>query len=147
MNTMLLASIFSPEQLITTIVVASVVLLLIVANIILFYFLRRHRERKLCTTRLQAKRNELLNHLKDISDDGSVIEGSAIYADTDEIETEEDDAEETEEEDEEGPEVTTETVGEGEDITQNEILAVADMSFYTRRKLGFVGEEFDHKRY
>ena len=146
-TTVILASIFSPAELTIIIVVASIAFLLLVGNILLYYFLRRHQERKLCTTRLQAKRNELLDHLKNISDDGSVISGGKIYSDTDEVEDESDEVEDEEEENDDGPAVTTETIGDDEDITLNEILAVADMSEYTRRKLGFIGEEYDSKRY
>ena len=151
-TTVILASIFSPVELTVIIVVASLAFLLLLGNILLYYFLRKHQERKLCTTRLQAKRNELLNHLKNISDDGSLVTGGTIYSDVDGVEEETDeetdDAEDADDdENEKGPAVMTATVGEDEDITQNEIFAVADMSDYTRRKLGFVGEEYDNKRY
>ena len=149
-TTVILASIFSPAELSAIIVVASVVLLLLVGNIVLYYFLRKHQERKLCTTRLQAKRNELLNHLKTITDDGSLIAGGTIYSDVDDAEAEDDTEDEgdlDDTEDDKSPAVMTEVIGEDEDITQNEILAVADMSDYTRRKLGYVGEEYDNKRY
>ena len=146
---MILASIFSAAQLATIIVVAVVILLLVAGNVALYFLLRRHKARKLCTSRLQARRNALLEHLRNISDDGSLIAGGTIYSDVD-AEDESDDLEsdaEDDEEDENGPEVVTETVGEDEDITQNEILAVADMSDYTRHKLGYDGEEYDNKRY
>ena len=158
-TTMILASIFSPGELAIIISIACISFLLVVGNIALFYFLRRHRERKLCTTRLQAKRNALLDHLKHISNDGTLISGGTIYSDVEEEEEEEeeeevDDSEEVDEsddsdesDDENEPEVTTETIGDDEDITQNEILAVADMSEYTRRKLGYLDEEYDNKRY
>ena len=141
-TTMILASIFSPVELTVIIVIAVIVLLLTVGNVVLFYLLRKHQERKLCTTRLQAKRNELLDRLKNISDDGSLVSGGTIYSDNEEGDEEFEDDEEGDE-----PDVMTQIVGEDEDITQNEILAVADMSEYTRRKLGYVGEEYDNKRY
>ena len=144
MNTILLASIFSPGELSAIIIVAAVAALLIVGNGLLYYFLRKHQERKLCTTRLQAKRNALLEHLKEISDDGSLVAGGTVYSDVDESD---EDGDDDAEDDENEPAVMTETVGDDEDITQNEILAVADMSDYTRRKLGYVGEEYDNKRY
>ena len=146
---MILASIFSAAQLATLIVIAVAILLLVAGNILLYYLLRRHKVRKLCTSRLQAKRNALLDHLRSISDDGSLIAGGTIYSDVDaedESDELEPDADDDEEEDN-GPEVVTETLGEDEDITQNEILAVADMSDYTRHKLGYDGEEYDNKRY
>ena len=143
-TTVMLASIFSPGELAAIIVVAILAALLIIGNGLLYYFLRKHQERKLCTTRLQAKRNALLNHLKDISDDGSLVSGGTIYSD---VEDADDDDMDDSDDDENAPAVTTETLGDDEDITQNEILAVADMSEYTRRKLGYVGEEYDNKRY
>ena len=146
-KTMISASIFSPGQLSAIIIIAVFVVLLVAFNIGLYYFLRRHRERKLCTTRLQAKRNELLNHLKNISDDGSVISGGTIYSDVDEPEDDSDEADIDDEDDEDELVTAIETVGEDEDITHNEILAVADMSDYTRSKLNLVGDEYDNKRY
>ena len=147
----ILASIFSSTELAVIISIASVAALLIIANVTLYYLLRRHQERKLCTTRLQAKRNALLDHLKSISDDGSVVSGGTIYSDVDEPEEEAEDVEaETEDEDDENENddaVVRETLLDDEDITKNEILAVADMSEYTRRKLGFAEEEYDNKRY
>ena len=149
---MISASIFSPVELAVILIIASVVALLIAGNIALYYILRRHQERKLCTTRLQAKRNELLNHLKNISDDGSVISGGTIFSDVEELEEENDDAdadaeEDDNEDDENEPSVIKETFLDDEDITQNEILAVADMSEYTRHKLGFDDDGYDNKRY
>ena len=144
------ASIFSPSQLTVIIAVAVVAFLLIVGNIILYFLLRRKQERKLCTTRLQAKRNELLDHLRNIRNDGTLIAGGAIYSDVEEDEEEQTDDVESEEDDDDDEKesvVITETLGEDEDITANEILAVADMSEYTRKKLGFVGDEYDRKRY
>ena len=146
-TTVILASIFSPGELAAIIVIASLVLLLAAGNIALYYFLRKHQERKLCTTRLQAKRNELLKHLKDISDDGSLVAGGTIYSVADEEDEGDDIDEEDKGDDENNSDVVIATIGEGEDITQYEILAVADMSDYTRRKLGYVGEEYDNKRY
>ena len=150
MNTSIIsASIFSPGQLTAVIVISVLIGLLIIGNIVLYYLLLKFRTRKLCTTRLQAKRDELLEHLRNIKDDGTLEPSSIIFGVSDESEDDNDDADSDadDEEDEEGPAVTTEEVGEGEDITQNEILAVADMSEYTRRKLGYFGDEYDNKRY
>lgn len=148
MNTsVILSSIFSPAQLTAIITIASVVGLLIIANWVLFYLIRKHQERRLCTTRLQEKRDALLDHLRNITDDGSLVSGGIVFSDVDEPEEEPDTEDEEEEDDEDSPEVMTEELGENEDITQNEILAVADMSEYTRRKLGYVGDEYDNKRY
>lgn len=148
------SSIFSPGQLAAIIVVSVLIGLLIVGNIVLFYVLRKRRERKLCTSQLQNKRSELLAHLKNIKDDGSLVEVGPVFgetangdADDEEADTDDEtDEDDDDEEDDNAPDVTTETV-EGEDLTQNEILAVADMSEYTRRKLGFAGDEYDNKRY
>lgn len=151
--TLILASIFSPSELAIIITIAAVAALLIAGNIALYYLLRRHQERKLCTTRLQAKRNALLEHLKNISDDGSVISGGTIYSDVaavleEDSEDAEADVEEDEEEDDENESaVIKEEFLDDEDLSKNEILAVADMSEYTRQKLGFVGDEYDSKRY
>ena len=147
---MILASIFSPAQLAVIIVIAAVAALFIIGNGVLFYLLRKHQERKLCTARLQAKRNELLNHLRNISDDGSVVSGGTIYSDVEESEEENADADTDDEDDEDDDNdvaVSNATFLVDEDITQNEILAVADMSEYTRNKLGFADDEYDNKRY
>ncbi len=153
MNTILfVSSIFSPGQ-ITAIVIVSVLIgLLIAGNGALFYFLRKRKTRKLCTSRLQNKRDALLEHLKNINDDGSLMEGplgginegeeEAVDDDSDEDTDEDDD-----EEEDEPAAVETVTPGDDEDITQNEILAVADMSEYTRRAFGVESDEFDNKRY
>ena len=146
MNTStILASIFSPGQLAAIIVISVLVGLLIIGNGVLYYLLLKYRERKLCTTRLQEKRDKLLDYLRNIKDDGSLEPSSVIFGSSDE--SEEDNVDNDEEDDEEGPDVTTEELGEDEDITKNEILAVADMSEYTRRKLGYLGDEYDNKRY
>lgn len=146
-NSIILASIFSPGQLAAIISIAAAVGLLIVANVVIYYLIRKYRERKLCTARLQAKRDALLDHLRNIRDDGSLVSGGIVFSSSDEEGEEPDTGDEEDEDDEDAPEVMKEELGEGEDITQNEILAVADMSEYTRRKLGYVGDEYDSKRY
>ena len=143
----ILASIFSPGQLASIISVSAIVALLIVANGVLYYLIRKNQERKLCTTRLQEKRDALLDHLRNITDDGTLVSGGISFSSADEEPEEPDTDDEEDEDDEDAPDVSTEEVGEGEDITQNEILAVADMSEYTRRKLGYLGDEYDNKRY
>lgn len=143
MNTMFVSgSIFSPGEITTFIALAVVVGLIIIGNVALFFFLRSRRVRKLCTTRLENKRTELLNHLRSISDDGSLDTGVTVDL-SDDGDNEDDDNEDDDSE----SDVTEETLAEGEDITQCEILAVADMSEYTRDKLGYVGDEYDNKRY
>ena len=146
MNTsVILASIFSPGQLAAIIVISVLVGLLIIGNAVLYYLLLKFRERKLCTSKLQSKRDELLDHLRNIKDDGTLEPSSIIFGNSDE--SEEDNVDTDDEDDDEESDVITEELGEGEDITQNEILAVADMSEYTRRNLGYLGDEYDNKRY
>ncbi|MDE7405561.1 MAG: transmembrane domain-containing protein [Clostridiales bacterium] len=150
--TLLSGSIFNPGQLAAMIVVGVLIGLLIIANIVIFVIYRRKQERKLCTSQLQNKRLELLHHLKNITDDGSLMKGAPVmYAQSDDEEDEEemtDDEVEAGDDDDDDDDVNEEApLGEGEDITQNEILAVADMSEYTRRKLGYADDEYDRKRY
>ncbi|MDE5562103.1 MAG: hypothetical protein K2J01_00875 [Clostridiales bacterium] len=150
--TFLSESIFNPAQVAAMIVVGVIMGLLIIANIVIFVIYRRKQERKLCTSQLQNKRLELLNHLKNITDDGSLMKGVPVMhaqADDDEVEEEMTDDEDAADDDNDDDDAATPEapLGEGEDITQNEILAVADMSEYTRRKLGYIDDEYDRKRY
>ncbi|MDE5593740.1 MAG: transmembrane domain-containing protein [Clostridiales bacterium] len=150
--TFLSGSIFTPAQVAAMIVVGVIIGLLIIANVVIFVIYRRKQERKLCTSQLQNKRLELLNHLNNITDDGSLVEGAPVMptqTDDDEAEEEMTDDEDAADDDvDDDDAVSAEApLAEGEDVTQNEILAVADMSEYTRRKLGYLDEEFDRKRY
>lgn len=149
--TFLSGSIFTPAQVAAMIVVGVILGLLIIANVVIFVIYRRKKERKLCTSQLQNKRQELLNHLNNITDDGSLMKGAPVMyvQEGDEAEEEEmtDDGEAGDDDDDDDSVKDEAPLGEGEDITQNEILAVADMSEYTRRKLGYLDEEYDRKRY
>ena len=146
--TMILGSIFSPWQLVGIIVISAVVGLLLVGNVVLYFYLRSHRKRKLCTQSLQSRREELLDHLRHISDDGTLISGGGLFADLNEPEPEEEDTDDDDEDDDEDEDKhSSDELGAGEDITLSEILAVADMSEYTRRKLGCEGDEYDNKCY
>lgn len=147
--TFLSGSIFTPGQVTAMVVVGVLIGLLIIANIVIFVIYRRKQERKLCTSQLQNKRLELLHHLKNITDDGSLMKGAPImYAQADdEPEEEMTDDGEADDDDDDDEKAEEAPLGEGEDITQNEILAVADMSEYTRRKLGYMSDEYDRKRY
>lgn len=149
--TFLSGSIFTPAQVAAMIVVGVLIGLLIIANVVIFVIYRRKQERKLCTSQLQNKRLELLHHLKNITDDGSLMKGAPVmYGQSDDEPEEEmtDDGDEAGDDDDDDDGAKDEApLGEGEDITQNEILAVADMSEYTRRKLGYADEEYDRKRY
>ncbi|MDE6029381.1 MAG: hypothetical protein K2F90_03570 [Clostridiales bacterium] len=152
--TFLSESIFTPAQVAVMVAVGVLVGLLLIANAVIFAVYRRKQERKLCTSQLQNKRLELLNHLKHITDDGSLMEGGVPIVTPKSDDQEDEEEEVTDDEDTEGDDSDDENavpaevpLGEGEDITQNEILAVADMSEYTRRKLGYLDEEFDRKRY
>ena len=156
-----LGSIFSPKELTYIIVLSAVIALIIIANIVLFYFIRKHRERKLCTQQLQQKRDSLMSHLASITDDGSLAEDSLIFASApapavvedddinidieDEEETDDDDVDDEDDDDEDSDDDSEQQ--EGDELAPTEILAVADMSEYTRRKLGLVGEEYDDKSY
>lgn len=153
MNAMLLSgSVFTPAQVGAMIAVGVILGLIIIANIVIFVIYRRKQERKLCTSQLENKRLELLNHLKNIADDGTLMKGVPVmYAQGDDDDTEEDMTDDVDEagddSDDDDDESAEKPLGEGDDITQNEILAVADMSEYTRRKLGYIDDEYDRKRY
>ena len=154
MNVMtILGSIFSPKELGGIIALAAVVALVIIANIVLFYFIIKHRERKLCTQQLQQRRDSLMSHLASITDDGSLAEGRSMFTSVgaSTVAEEEDDLyvdidDEDDDDDDDDTDEGNEQL-EGDELAQKEILAVADMSEYTRRKLGFVGEEYDSKSY
>ena len=156
MNAIFLSgSIFAPGQVAAMIVVGVIIGLLIIANIVLFVIFRRRRERKLCTSQLQEKRDSLLEKLKNITDDGSLEESAqpplrrpAKAVEEEELEEEEDVDEGDEGDDDDSDDGVTEKPSEADDDpTKAEILAVADMSDYTRRKLGYLGDEYDRKRY
>lgn len=152
MNNMFLSvnSIFKPEQLGALIAVGVILFLFIVANIAVFFVLRKRRERKLCTSQLQQKRDLLLKQLQNIVDDGELYEaagapftGSSPAPEAEEdADTDIDEAGDDSEDEADQPEPT-----DAEKQNEAEILAVSDMSDYTRRKLGYVGDEFDLKRY
>ena len=149
MNVMtILGSIFSPKQLIYITIIAVVIGIFIIANIVVFYLLKKHRDRKLCTQQLQQRRDMLLDHLANITDDGSLAQGQRMFEYSgqyvpvdDDLNIDIDDDDDFDDESEN----SEEALDDG--LTQNMILAVADMSEYTRKKLGFVGEEYDDKSY
>ena len=149
--TMLLGSIFSPKELAWIIAISVIIGLLIIANVVLFYFIIKHRERKLCTRQLQQKRDSLMSHLASITDDGSLAEGATLFSNvgaTTAVEEDDDlyvDIDDDEDDDDEDTDDANEQL-DG-DLAQNAILAVADMSEFTRRKLGLVDEEYDNKSY
>ncbi len=152
--TFLAGSIFSPGQVAAMIVVGVLIGLLIIANISLFVIFRRRKERKLCTSQLQQKRDSLLEKLKHITDDGALEEGAQPPMHRAEKAAEQEEAPEDEEDevddgdDDDSDDGVPENTGEvDEDPAKAEILAVADMSEYTRRKLGYLGDEYDRKRY
>ena len=99
MSTMFLSgSIFAPGQLAAMIAVGVLIGLIIIANVVIFVIYRRRRDRKLCTSQLQQKRDSLLEKLKNITDDGSLDESAELplrraaktVEDEEEPETEED---------------------------------------------------------
>lgn len=121
---------------------------LVVTNVLLALYFRKHRERKLCTYQLQAKREELLNQLQ------TLINGGEL-PDVDEDEDEEEilvvsGDEDEKDEAEQSAEANYLGVVEQEDVDETmdaEILAVKDLSDASRRKLGLVGSAYDDKRY
>lgn len=155
MNGVFLAdSIFSPTQVGIMVAVGIVVGLLIIANIALFVVFRRRRERKLCTAQLQQKRDMLLSKLKNIKDDGSLDESVLPFArraadavEGDDETDDEADIDEADDDSDSDDDAAKEVTQEEGDISAADIFAVADMSEYTRRKLGCVGDEYDRKRY
>lgn len=143
-------SLLTDSQIVWVCVCCVLFVALIATNVLLVLYFRKTRERKLCTYQLQSKREDLLRQLQ------VLINGGKLEDETDEDEDEEeklvinerdddDDKEETEsvEKNYLGV-VTREDVDETMDA---EILSVADLSAQSRQKLGFVGNQFDDKRY
>ena len=152
--TFISGSIFTPAQVGAMIAVGVILGLLVIANIVMFIIFRRRRERKLCTSQLQQKRDSLLDKLKNITDDGSLeeaaelpVRGAEMPIEQEEEPEEEDDVDELGDDDSDDESGATENTEQADDPSNAEIFAVADMSDYTRRELGFVGDEYDRKRY
>lgn len=144
--TLIGASIFSPAQLTVTITLAVVLAALIAANVAVAFIFARRGVHRLQDSSLQARREELMARLEYIKAGGEVeartyplweiaaglqaggqlVPPEVAVAAAASVDDEEDDE--------------SEPLGV-------EILAVADMAPGTRESLGFMGEEYDDKRY
>lgn len=149
MTTNLLVSIFSPAQIAGIVIICIVAVALIGLNVLLWYLYRKGQERKLCSRQLQQKRDALLDHLEQLKMGGVIptveeLEESDIV---DEEEQDNDDVTDEEGESNEGAVILPTDADEGSGELAAEILAVKNMSATTREKLGFVGAEYDNKRY
>ena len=157
---MLLNIALTNAQLYLIIAVAIVFAALFAGNsVLLVLFFRKRKKSKLCTEELQKRREELLEELHALQ--LSAANRGVTSEDLDDEEDEADDSEEEEEgdegADEEGEEAEEENLpeiesaaseGEGSaTVFEAEILAVRDMPALLREKFGFVGEEYEKKRY
>ena len=146
----LLAGIFSPSQIAGIVIVSLLAAVFIGLNILLWYWYQKRQERKLCSRQLQQKRDALLDRLEYLKS-GGVISASDEMDDEDFLDEEEQDNDNVTEEEaaEEFPVGIVPVEGEDGDYDSlgTEILAVKNMSDATREKLGFVGEEYETKRY
>lgn len=141
-------SLLTDSQIIWVCVCCVLSAVLIATNVLLILYFRKNRERKLCTYQLQAKREELLNQLQILINGGELI--AEVDEDEDEeakliVANEDEDKEETEQS-------GTNYLGvvEQEDVDETmdaEILPVAELSAASRQRLGFVGAQYDDKRY
>ena len=141
-------SLLTESQIVWVCVCCALSAVLIATNVLLVLYFRKHRDRKLCTYQLQAKREELLRQLQILNNGGELI--AEVDEDEDEeaklvVANDEDDKEDTEQ--------TAQNylgVVEQEDVDETmdaEILSVAELSAVSRQKLGFVGSQYDDKRY
>ena len=146
----LLAGIFSPSQIAGIVIVSLLAAVFIGLNILLWYWYQKRQERKLCSRQLQQKRDALLDRSEYLKS-GGVISASDEMDDEDFLDEEEQDNDNVTEEEaaEEFPVGIVPVEGEDGDYDSlgTEILAVKNMSDATREKLGFVGEEYETKRY
>lgn len=159
MMTQFLVRQLSPSQLAVIIILSILLVAFIAGNIWLFIYLRNRGVRKLCTYRLQNKRDDLLNQLNLLK------EGVFVGAQQEPAEEEEEDEEAAdemllvdEEDDDKDEEEAAATNSEPQSfgvVTQEEvdetfdaeILYVAQTSAEAREKLGFADAEYDRKRY
>lgn len=141
-------SLLTDSQIIWISVCCVLLAVLTATNVLLIIYFHKHRERKLCTYQLQAKREELLNQLQ------ILINGGEIIADVDEDEDEEailvvnNGDEDKDDSEQNAPNYLGVVDQEDVDETMDaEILTVAELSATSRQKLGFVGSQYDNKRY
>lgn len=140
------SSVFSPSQIAVCIAISCVLLALIAANVVMFVIFARRGEHRMCNRDLQSEREKLLERLNHVRSGGAVETGSyplweiaaKISAGGQVV----------------PPDVAVAAVAsvEEEEADESEevgvdVLAVADMAPNTRALLGFVGEEYDLKRY
>lgn len=139
------AMLFSSAQINLIVTVAIVFAVLFAANtVLLVLFYHKRKKSKLCTEELQQRREQLLEELAQLRYFTPKEEGDEEpdeIEEIDDIEDIADDEVETDETDGDGAEE------EGGDTRYGEILAVRDMSALMRERFGFVGPEFDRKRY
>lgn len=157
-NSILLVRQLSPAQLAAVILLSILIAVLVAGNVLLFLYLRNRGVRKLCTHKLQNKRDELLQQLN------LLREGVLVTSDEEEEEEEPEEAEELllvdeEEDDDNDDEEETAVSNEGtrslgvvsqEEVDETfdaEILYISKTSQAAREKLGFTGSEYDSKRY
>lgn len=126
----LLAPSFSGTQLTLIIVFAVTCAVLFIANaILLTVLLHKRKRKKLCTAALQRRREQLLEELYALRFRQPAPKPAEVVP------------EDTERDDEESEDA------ESGSPFRTEILAVRDMTPLMRERFGFVGEEYDEKRY
>ncbi len=145
-STIISASIFSPAQLTVTITLAVVLAALIAANVAVAIIFARRGAHRLSDSSLQARREELMARLDYIKAGGAVEArqyplweiAAGLQAGGQLV----------------PPEVAVAAAASVDDEEEDEseplgveILAVADMEPGTRESLGFMGDEYDYKRY
>lgn len=147
--TILNESSLTKSQIILVCAVCVLFVALVVTNVLLIVNARKKRERKLCTYQLQAKYDDLLNQLQ-------VLINGGILPDIPDDEDDDDEAmlvvSEDDDDDHENDGFEKDYLGvvSREDVDETmdaEILAVADLSAKARKKLNFLGKQFDDKRY
>lgn len=138
---------FTPGQVTLITVIVVVFALLVAGNGLLAYLLfYRKKKRKLCTASLQQRREELLEELNNLR--FTAISQGVEEDEIDEtLDDADDEADEDAEQDDLDADETEEEAEEDVSVFNAEILAVKDMSDELRQKFGFVGEEYERKRY
>ncbi|MBD5131628.1 MAG: hypothetical protein HDT28_03430 [Clostridiales bacterium] len=147
------AGIFSSAQIATIVVISVVLALLIALNIVVWYLFRKRYVRRLCSKRLEDKRDELnkrLDALKagTLEISSTKTPAAAIEAEGDEEDDTEAQTDEDEADDNSDADNDTETdSADRTDLSSREILTVASLKDEAREKLGFAGSEYYRKRY
>lgn len=157
-NSLLFVQQLSPLQLTIVILLGVLFITLIAGNVWLFLFLRKRSVHKLCTHKLQNKRDELMQQLNLLRE--GVFVSAGVEAEEDEEEEEADEmllVDEEDGDDSEDGEIAASyaepqnfdvvTQEEVDETFAAEILYVSKTSAEARQKLGFAGAEFNGKRY